>query len=450
MTATIGRHFRNHAKPKPYTMKQIFLSAIVLMLTVSLSNAQIDNLTNLSPEWVRTGARNATINSPDAVVYNPAGVSKLEEGWHIGLGNQSFFRKPSHQYNLGFGDVKNEQDGNDLFVPNLYAAYRKGKISGFGGMYIAGGGATANYPKGTINTELISMLSLLAAEGAYEAYHNQYFKANSYYLTSLLGLSYSISENLSLSASVRMLSAKNKIEAGTTLTMSPLQLPDMPVAIDVESKASGMGVMIGLNHMINEKTNVMIRYESKVKLDFKNKTDKDDTGLFPDSEKARRDFPAVLATGIGSDLTDKLRLSVEYSFYFQKNADWGTTYTEQGEVSVSKLAGDVSVFGLAAEYKTGEKLLISAGTMYTVNHYSDKAGYYTVAGAFETAPGTNLSLNAGFCFSINSKIKLNLGVAKIMWKKDEQILIKNLLPDEIPAVINNDMLALGAGINFAF
>lgn len=431
-------------------MKKILLSAFSFLLTFTLSNAQIDNLTNLSPEWVRTGARNATVNSTDAVVYNPAGVSRLEEGFHISLGNQSFFRKPSHSYNLGFGEVKNEQDGNDMVVPNLYAAYRKGKIAGFGGVYIAGGGATANYPNGSINTELISMMSLMAAEGAYEAYHKQYFKANSYYLTSLLGLSYSISENLSMSASVRMLSAKNKIEAGTTLTMSPFDLPDLPIAVDAESKASGMGVMIGLNHMINEKTNIMIRYESKVKLDFKNKTKQDDTGLFSDGAKSRRDFPAVLATGIGSDITDKLRLNAEYSFYFQKNADWGTTYTENGEVSVSKLAGDVSVFGLSAEYKTIEKFLISAGTMYTVNHYSDKAGYYTVAGAFETAPGTNLSLNAGFCYSIARRVKLNIGAAKIFWKKDEQILIKNLLPDEVPAVINNDMFALGAGVNFSF
>ncbi len=431
-------------------MKKILLSAICILSIVTFSNAQIDNLTNLSPEWIRTGARNAAINSPDAVVYNPAGISRLEEGFHLGLGNQSFFRKPSHSYNLGFGEVKYEQDGNDMFVPNLYAAYRKGNIAGFGGVYIAGGGATANYPNGTINTELISMISLMAAGGAYEAYHKQYFKANSYYLTSLLGMSYSISENLSMSASVRMLSAKNKIEAGTTLTMSPLDLPDLPIAIDAESKASGMGVMIGLNHMINEKTNIMIRYESKVKLDFKNKTDKDDTGLFPDGEKARRDFPAVLATGIGSDITDKLRLNAEYSFYFQKNADWGTTYTENGEVSVSRLAGDVSVFGLSAEYKTSEKFLISAGTMYTVNHYTDKAGYYTVPGAFETAPGTNLSVNAGFCYSIARRVKLNIGAAKIFWKKDEQVLIKNLLPAEIPATVNNSMFAFGAGANFSF
>jgi long-chain fatty acid transport protein len=431
-------------------MKQICLSAFLFGSVVTLSNAQIDNLTNLSPEWVRTGARNAVINSPDAVVYNPAGISQLEDGWHIGIGNQSFFRRPSHRYNLGTGEVKKEQDGNDMLVPNLYAAYRKGKIAGFGGVYIAGGGATANYPDGSINTELISLISLLAAEGAYEAYHQQYFKANSYYLTSLLGLSYSISENLSMSASVRMLNAKNKIEAGTTLTMSPLELPDLPISVDAESNASGMGVMIGLNHMINEKTNIMIRYESKVKLDFKNKTNKDDTGLFPDGEKARRDFPAVLATGIGSDLTDKLRLSAEYSFYFQKAADWGTTYTEIGKVSVSKLAGDVSVFGLAAEYKTNEKLLISAGTMYTINHYADKAGYYTVTGAFETAPGTNLSINAGLCYSINRRVKLNLGAAKIFWKKDEKLLIKNLLPDEVPAVVNNEMLAVGAGVNFSF
>jgi long-chain fatty acid transport protein len=431
-------------------MKQLILSFAVLVLTISVAQAQIDNLTNLSPEWVRTGARNAALDAADAVVYNPAGVSRLAEGWHVALGNQSFFRKPSHSYNLGYGEVKHRQDGNDMIVPNLYAAYRKRKISGFAGVYISGGGATANYPEGSINTELISMMSLMNAEGAYEAYYNQYFKANSYYLTWLFGASYAVSDNLSFSASVRLLNAKNKIQAGTTLTMSPYDLPDMPIVLDVENKAGGAGVMIGLNHMINENTNIMVRYESKVKLEFKNKVKTDDTGLFPDEQKSRRDFPAVLATGLGSNLTDKLRLSAEYSIYFQKSADWGTTLTENGEVSVSGLAGDVSVFGLAAEYKTSEKLLISAGTMYTFFNYADKAGYYTVPGAFETVPGSNLSLNAGFCYSISPKAKLNLGIAKIFWKKDEQILIKNLLPAEVPATINNEMLAIGAGINFSF
>ena len=57
------------------------------MLTIA-SFAQHDNLSNLSAEWVRTPARNAATDASDIVVYNPAGLVKLNNGFHINLGNQ--------------------------------------------------------------------------------------------------------------------------------------------------------------------------------------------------------------------------------------------------------------------------------------------------------------------------------------------------------------------------
>jgi long-subunit fatty acid transport protein len=433
-------------------MKRLLSMAMCLTAIASSVNlnAQIDNLSNLSPEWIRSGARNASLNSVDAVVYNPAGLSQLSEGWHAGIGNQFFFRSPSHSYDLGYGMVTHRQQGNDWLVPNLYAAYRKGKMTGFGGVCIAGGGATAHYPQGSINTTLISMQALMLSEDAYQNWHSAYFKASSYYLSPLAGISLTLNENLSLSASVRFIQARNKIEAGITLTQSPVDLPDLPLSVRTQSQAAGTGIIIGLNHMFNEKANVMIRYESRVKLNFTNDTQQDDLGLFPDGEKSARDLSAVLATGAGIQLSEKVRLQAEYNHYFQSRADWGMTLTEKGEMPVATLAGDASAYGLSAEYQMSGKLLLSAGMVYTQLHFSDKAGYYTVAGAFETVPGNNLSVNTGFCYSVTHKVRLNVGIAKIFWKKDESILIKNLLPAEIPAVVNNSMTAAGIGINFSF
>ena len=61
------------------------------MLAVS-AIAQHDNLSNLSAEWVRTPARNAATDANDIIVYNPAGLVRLNNGFHINLGNQSLFR----------------------------------------------------------------------------------------------------------------------------------------------------------------------------------------------------------------------------------------------------------------------------------------------------------------------------------------------------------------------
>ncbi len=124
--------------------------------------AQMDNLTNLSVEWMRMPARNAASDSTDIVVYNPAALVRLGEGFHFNLGNQSLLRKPSHTYDFGLGAGARtfSQDGIDAFLPNFYAAYSKDKWALYGGLYISGGGAVADYPHGSISTDLISMMVL--------------------------------------------------------------------------------------------------------------------------------------------------------------------------------------------------------------------------------------------------------------------------------------------------
>ena len=64
-------------------------------------------------------------------------------------------RKPEHTFNLGAGNKTYGQDGIDPFLPNLYFAFKQNNWSVSSGVYISGGGATANYPEGSINTNLL-------------------------------------------------------------------------------------------------------------------------------------------------------------------------------------------------------------------------------------------------------------------------------------------------------
>src|SRR4051812_44849839 len=110
--------------------KTIIYYAMLSAITVVPAIAQIDNLTNQSPEWVRSGARNASTDGTDIMVYNPGGVSRLKPGFHITVGNQSSFRKPKHEYSLpdmgaGATDYSYAQDGNDLLTPNINFSYNK-------------------------------------------------------------------------------------------------------------------------------------------------------------------------------------------------------------------------------------------------------------------------------------------------------------------------------------
>ncbi|MDO9264564.1 MAG: hypothetical protein Q7U02_11405, partial [Desulfosalsimonadaceae bacterium] len=83
--------------------KKIVLFGMLLFLLCGASTvlAQIDQLSNISPEWIRTGNRNAATDSTDIVLYNPAGLPEMSEGIHLNFGNQSLFRSPEHSYNLG-------------------------------------------------------------------------------------------------------------------------------------------------------------------------------------------------------------------------------------------------------------------------------------------------------------------------------------------------------------
>ncbi|HKR06042.1 MAG TPA: outer membrane protein transport protein [Bacteroidia bacterium] len=431
-------------------MKKNLIYLLILLAALafsSIAEAQIDNLTNLSPEWIRSGARNAATDGTDILAYNPGGVTRLKSGFHINIGNQSFMRKPSHEFDLGYGKTKYEQDGNDLFVPNLYLSYNKNNWALFGGFYIAGGGASANYPTGSISTDMVSFGSLAATGGAYQSYTNAYLKASSYYMAGAIGGAYKVSEMLSFGLSVRNIMAKNTTEAGTTLIDMTGQMPDYSMSLNNEDKASGMGIVAGVNIMPSQSLNLAFRYESRVKLDFKTKQIKtDDFGLTVDGDENRRDLPAVAGFGIAYSVNDKFKILSDFNYYFQKQADWGTTFIGE-EVELSALAGDAYTYSLSFEYKILPKITFSLGGVYTRDHYKDREGYYTHLGAFEVVQENNFSVNTGFALALTEKIKVNLGYLRAIYAKDKTVTAI-AIPTDVK--INNNISAFGIGVDLTF
>src|SRR5438046_2655871 len=102
-------------------MKKLNLVSFVLFISIGSTKvyAQMDNLSNMSAEWMRSGARNAAADATDIVVYNPAAITTMTDGVHINLSNQSLFRRPNHSYDLGMGMgiQKSEQGSADPFLP---------------------------------------------------------------------------------------------------------------------------------------------------------------------------------------------------------------------------------------------------------------------------------------------------------------------------------------------
>jgi long-chain fatty acid transport protein len=425
------------------------LFAFLMVVQSTISFAQIDNRVNFSPEWIRSGTRNASNDAVDAAVFNPGALATLPDGFHFAIGNQSLFRKPSHEYNLGDVPVTSAQDGNDMVFPNVYASYGKNKWALSTGLFVSGGGATANFPSGSFSTDLIGFMALGGAMGAYTVADDQYMEASSFYLTSMLGASYELSDKLSIGANVRYLTAMNETSAGLTLSGSPMALPDMPLAIKSTAEATGMGASFGVFYRPSEKWSFAARYDMMVPLEFTTEVEKDDFGLFTDGQKDHRDLPAVLATGAKYAIKENLRAELDFNYYFQTGADWGKSSVITEERAISAMAGDAYSTGLGLEYDVNESLLVSLGALYTIFDFDDVDGYYTTLGAFETAPGTNFSINTGLRYRFSETIALNAGVSQVMWE-DQEIKALVLSPMDVTVKTSNSMTAVGIGLNVSF
>jgi long-chain fatty acid transport protein len=412
------------------TISKAWIVMVVVFCFSAILPAQMDNLTNLSVEWMRMPARNAASDSADIVVYNPAALVRLKEGFHFNLGNQSLLRKPRHTYDLQLGAVERSfsQDGIDAFLPNFYAAYTKGKWAVYGGLYVSGGGAVADYPLGSISTDLISflvqMFPVLDESGQptglqtgdiYPGVKDQFLKASSYYLTATAGGAYAVTSTLSASFGLRYISAVNKTKIGLTLTDSPLGYPDEMLELNSKDKASGVGVVLGMHFAATPKLDLAAHYESKVNLDFETTVNQDDIGLLENGSTFRRDLPAVLYLGAGYRWSEKLQMLVDFNYYFQKAALWEMG----GEGSWSELAGDCYAAGIGFSYKLSERLQCSAGTVFTKFLFKDKESYYERLGEFEAPKGDNWNNGIGVAYKASPKLTLNLALGATFWKKED-------------------------------
>ncbi|MCK5694257.1 MAG: hypothetical protein KAI08_15445, partial [Bacteroidales bacterium] len=132
-------------------MKRLNLLILaVLVSTPVLFAGGLKTNTNQSAAWVRTMSRNATLGI-DAVYFNPAGLSQLNNGLHLSLSNQSIFqtRKVTSDYMyLNGTPVDYDAELTAPIFPSIYAAYKMDKWTFSAGFNIIGGGGSADFQTG--------------------------------------------------------------------------------------------------------------------------------------------------------------------------------------------------------------------------------------------------------------------------------------------------------------
>jgi len=197
--------------------KLLTLSASVCLSGFLFAGGLVTN-TNQSASFTRLQCRDATLGI-DAVYFNPAGVTKLSDGFHLSISNQSITQTQTiiSNYLLLDGQPKTFQgDVSAPLFPSVYAAYKTGKLAFSFGFNPIGGGGGAEYKTGlpSFENQVAELVPLLSLKNfpttAYSA--DIYFKGSSVYFGYQGNVSYALSDKLSLAAGMRYVTAKNTYE----------------------------------------------------------------------------------------------------------------------------------------------------------------------------------------------------------------------------------------------
>jgi len=410
----------------------IFFFSVSCLFVCSAWGGGYDNRTNWSAEYIRTWNRNASTDSADGVLYNPAGMTKMDNGLYTNLSLQYVDK-----------DAVNIVDGVELtsrepsYIPSLFALYKKERWAAMFSIANFGGGGHANFKDGSWTTMRAGML-LLGLTG-FTGIADQKIEGESMYLGYTLGGAYKINEKVSASLGVRYIQADRKAKGSITITNG---LIDLPAEVDYEQDATGYGFIFGLNISPNDKWNIGIRYETETQLDFETKVNKDNFALGPllpslgvyDGEEARRNLPALAALGVSYRVTPKVRLESNLTYYFSDNADWS------GFESINDNIDNGFDLGLAGIYTISDKWEASIGMLYT--ELGAEPEYMTA----ESPELEAFTIGGGVGFRPTAKWLINAGIANVFYMEDG--FTDSTTGQEVTFKKNNFALAVGVQYKF--
>jgi long-subunit fatty acid transport protein len=342
---------------------------------------------NQSAFFIRLPVRHASLDL-DATYYNPAGLTKLTNGFHLSLNNQTIDQEKTIKNTFPlFNDGTYIGTVKVPFFPTFFAVYKQDKLAVSFGFGPNAGGGSADYDRGlpAFEKDIAMIPSLLTAGGLPTTQYSAdiSFSGSSVYYGFQLNASFAVHEMFSLAAGARLIMAVNTYEGSIQNIMinpyHPLanpqanMLPASPFfnaignpvmaaatankSVDAKQTASGFTPILSLNFTPMDTLTIAVRYEFNTKLEFTNETTVDDTGLFPDGFKFRNDIPALLAVGARFEIIPELRAHAAFTYYFDKNANWS---------GLENLIDDNTMdYGFGLEYDVLDAVTLSAGFLRT-------------------------------------------------------------------------------------
>ena len=469
--------------------KKSFFTTLVVFISVSTTFAGgLMTNTNYHIAFDRMMARGATFDI-DAAYSNPAGMAWTKEGWQLSLN----FQKPWQNRDIALGDTKYEGVASAPIVPALFAAYKKDRWAVSSMIGIVGSGGFVKYDKGVpmFNVLLGSTITSLtkglsdATQGfAPVVTPDQYdseMKGKQYIYGGQINFTYKLFDCLSAAVGLRanyydgyyrghVIAIRDKGVASSEPTYELASL-----AIDVDQKGWGFTPMISVNYHQGPLT-LTARYEFRTKISTKNETNSLSASLnsdqlvvapltqlviagalsaeqanamgtqlkstvesglaaytapYQDGVRTRYDMPALLSVAAGYAFTPKLRATLEYHFFDDKNAKMANNRQDELTHGTHEILAGV-------EYDINDKFTVSCGGQRTDYGLSD--GYQQNT----SFACDSYSIGLGGAWNISEKVRLNAGYFISIYSDYEKQASYGL---ETYSRTNN---VIGLGIDYRF
>ena len=390
--------------------KKLGILAIAALLSTGAYAASIDHIQTYTPEYLGNQAQNGLINK-SSVYYNPAGLVHLDNGTYFHIGAQ-----------LAVGHEKMDYNGKEYkadllqYIPTLALYSVRDERTIFWTFSGIGGGGDLEYKDGVAGTAVVpdilnSIAGNIMGDKFTEAMRfkdtGSSAEGKSLYGQTTIGRAWKINDKLSMSIAGRAVLGMKKLKGDINVS-SPISDP-IHADIDVDRTAWGLGAQIGFNYKATDRLNLAMRYDSRVKLNFKASGDETPAQIkfpglgyigdvnfsdfYPEytpGTKTRRDLPAILALGASYKITDRWTTAISGNYYFNKDAKMDRI---AGQVKLAN--GAIKLDGLKAEYDNGWE--IALGNEYKLNEK------WTLLGSVNYAhTGAKVSSYDDIEFALNS------------------------------------------------
>ena len=427
--------------------KQLLILAVMTIASAATVHAGgLMTNTNYHIAFDRMMARGATFDI-DAAYSNPAGMAWAKEGWQLSL----IFQKHWQNRDIKLGDTKYEGVASAPIVPALFAAYKHDRWAISSMIGIVGSGGFVKYDDGVpmFNVLLGSTITSLtkglsdATQGFAPVVTPDQFdsemKGKQYIYGGQLNFTYKILDCLSAAAGIRANYYDGYYRGHVKANHSTMgNLANL--SLDVDQKGWGFTPMVSVNYHQGPLT-LTARYEFRTKIETKNETNSLNASLnseqlieaplvqlvaagalsaeqaagmatqikttvesglatytapYQDGARTRYDMPALLSVAVGYEFTPKLRATLEYHFFDDKNAKMANDRQNELTHGTHEILAGI-------EYDINDKFTVSCGGQRTDYGLSD--GYQQNT----SFACDSYSIGLGGAWNINEKIRLNAG-----------------------------------------